>query len=101
MLPPYVQEEAFVRLQFTAKKTLKRLKDDYLANITEEVTTEQVEFIANSLLQGLNYPPKPSKVDLDLEDFPVISEANLPEIDWEGVRLMEETVKKLKEISEF
>lgn len=101
MLPAYIEEEASIRVQIAAKKSLKQMKDDFMSKITTEMTAEQVQSISSSILDHITLPQHPSEaVGLDQFDFPRLDEA-LPELDWQGLAMMDAAIRKLQETARY
>ena len=101
MLPAYIEEEASIRVQLAAKKSLKQMKDDFMGKITSEMTKEQVQSISSSILDHLTLPQHPSEAAaVSQVDFPMLDEA-LPELDWQGLSMMEAAIRKLQETAHY
>lgn len=101
MLPAYIEEEACIRVQIAAKKSLKQMKDDFIGKITTQMTQEQVQSISSSVLDHITLPQHPSEaVAVDQVEFPMLDEA-LPELDWQGLSMMEAAIRKLQETAHY
>lgn len=101
MIPAYIEEEACIRVQLAAKKSLKQLKDDFIAQTTARIVQEQCAFISSAILQHITVPAEQEEAGTVEEvKFPVLEES-LPELDWQGLENLEAVLNKLQETAHY
>ena len=101
MIPAYIEEEACVRVQLAAKKSLKQLKDDFIAQTTARLVQEQCASLASAILEHVTVPAEQGEAgEVEVLDFPELEEA-LPEIDWPGLASLEAALTKLQETAHY